>query len=398
MQSWSKARIAAVSCGVSVLVVLNTLPMLTEQLATGLHLSAGKLGLYASSETVALALGSLAAAFGLRHFSPRLMAAGGLAALFCADAVSYFTDSLVGMTAARAAGGLGAGVALGACFYVYGLSHREQTFAAYSIGQTLLALLAVVLFPSVTAALGWRSIFLVFAVLQIPSLLLARHFPTQPVAAPNAGGSREHGVREGGVRAALSPAVRLAIVGVIVFFMGQGSVWTFIDTIGLASGISSSVVNTCLTACTAVGALGSLVVILVGTRVRPLIPLLGSVLLTFGALCILRSPNPWLYGAAICGFYFCLPIFASYQFGVIARADESHRAAVLLSAATFGGFAFAPYLGGQLVERFGYSSLQWLDAVFMTASLATLAPLLRARSAAKAGCAAEFSEVLPADP
>ena len=388
--TWSKTRIAAVSCGVSVLVVLNTLPMLTGQLATGLKLGAGQLGIYASSETVALALGSLAAALGMRYLSPRSIAAAGLALLICADIASYGTVSFFGLTAARGLGGFGAGVAQSACFHVYGLAHRERTFAAYSIGQTLLALLAVLLFPSIAAAFGWQSIFLVFAALQIPPLVLARHFPTKPVTAAREGGERR--------RVPLSSAVRLAIFGVIIFFMGQGSLWTFIDTLGIASGIPSSTVDTCLSACTAFGALGSLVVILVGTRVRPVIPLVGSVLLTYAALCVIRSPNPWLYGAAISAFYFCLPIFASYQFGVIAGDDESHRAAALLSAATFGGFAFAPYAGGELVEQFGYSSLQWLDGIFMTASLATLVPILRAGMRARHEGRVQFSAATPADP
>jgi predicted MFS family arabinose efflux permease len=131
--TWSKTRIAAVSCGVSVLVVLNTLPMLTGQLATGLKLGAGQLGIYASSETVALALGSLAAALGMRYLSPRSLAAGGLALLFCADIASYGTESFFGLTAARGLGGFGAGAAQSACFYVYGLAHRERTFAGRAV-------------------------------------------------------------------------------------------------------------------------------------------------------------------------------------------------------------------------------------------------------------------------
>jgi predicted MFS family arabinose efflux permease len=105
--------------------------------------------------------------------------------------------------------------------------------------------------------------------------------------------------------------------------------------------------------------------------------LVGSVALTLLALPFMQSRSPWLYGASISMFFFCLSIFAAYQFGVIAGAERSGRAAVLMSAANYGAFSVSAYVGGRLAQHYGYVSLQVFDAVMMTAALLTLLWLMR---------------------
>jgi DHA1 family inner membrane transport protein len=173
----------------------------------------------------------------------------------------------------------------------------------------------------------------------------------------------------------LSVPIWIALGGVAAFFAGQGALWTFLETIGLASGIRAESVHTAMTVCAASGVCGAVAVIAMAERIGPLPPLIGSVALTVAAVTVIQSRSPWIYTASISAFYFCLPIFAAYQFGVIAGADRSGHAAVLTSSATFGGFAVAPYLGGQLAERFGYGSLQLLDGGMMFAASLTLLAL-----------------------
>jgi predicted MFS family arabinose efflux permease len=367
--AFPQSRIASLVCGVVGLVVVNTLPVLLGVLKTHLGLAAAQLGSYGSAETIGLALGTFAAVFALRRLSPRAVAAVGLGLACGADLISFWLPSITELTAARSVGGFGTGFTQAACFLVYGESHREQNQAIYSIGQTGLAFLVIWVTPVVVSAFGWRSLFPGLAVLMVPALLLVRYFPSRPLQSAVNDAPRE--------RAPLSIPIWFALAGVSVFFVGQGALWAFLETIGDASGFPPETVHTAMTVCAAFGTLGPIVVLLMAERVKPAGPLIGSVALTLVAVSLMQSRSPWIYGAAISVFFFCLSVFAAYQFGVIAGAERSGRAAVLMSTANYGGFSVSAWVGGQLVEHFGYTSLALFDGSMMFAALLTLLWVIR---------------------
>jgi predicted MFS family arabinose efflux permease len=363
---WSAARVAAVVAGITVLVLLNILPVLVADLGAALSLNAIELGRYASAETLGIAAGTLAAVPALRRFSVRAVAGVGVLAVCASDSASYFLSEMTTLTVARGVGGIGTGLTLAACFQVYGESSREQNFAVYTIGQTTLAWIVIAILPALISAADWHVVFAALAILTVPALLLVKHLPTLVT-------------RPGGraIRTPHGPRLRVALVGVILFFLGQGALWTFLEAMGLADGVPAAAAHTCLEVCAAFGVLGGIAVLALGRTLRPWIPLLASLGLTIIGVSLVRTSNPWIFGGAISAFYFCLPVFAAYQFAIISEADSSRHASVLVSAATFGGFGLAPYLGGELVAGFGYSSLQVLDVTFMTAALLCLLPILK---------------------
>jgi predicted MFS family arabinose efflux permease len=367
-------RVAALVCGVVGLVIVNMLPVLLGVLKTNLGLNAATLGSYGSAETVGLALGALAAVLTLRRTSPRLVASVGLVLLCAADLASLWLPTISELTAARWVGGFGTGFTQGACFLVYGESHREQNQAIYSIGQTGLPFFVILATPAVLASFGWRAMFALLALLTVPGLLLVRFFPSATLKPAVSHSKREV--------APLSVPVWFALAGVSMFFLGQGALWAFLETIGDASGFSAETVHTAMTVCAGFGTLGPIVVLILAERIPPVIPLAGSVALTLIAVPFMQSRSPWVYGASISMFFFCLSIFAAYQFGVIAGADRSGRAAVLMSAANYGAFSVSAYVGGQLAQHYGYVSLQAFDAVMMTAALMTLLWLMRSSATA----------------
>src|ERR1700677_3024991 len=108
MHPWSRSRIGAIVNGVAVLVVLNMMPVLAGQLVRALQLSTSDIGMFASAETIGIALGALVAIPGLRQFSPRAVAATGLLVVLCADLASNFLPTIVDLTVARGFGGLSA--------------------------------------------------------------------------------------------------------------------------------------------------------------------------------------------------------------------------------------------------------------------------------------------------
>jgi len=241
VQPWMAARIAAVMASTVSLLVLNTLPALTGLLARSLHYNAGTLGAFASA-----------------------LAASGI--------------TLVKL---RAIGGLGSGLTLGACFVVFALGERERNFAAYSLGQTGLAVAVIAAIPAIANLLGWRGPFLGLAALVVPTLVLAHNLPTQMIISEY---SRATG-----------PSQRLiwfGIASVTLFFLGQGSLWTYLERIATASGIAEPLVNRALTVCAAFGFIAAIVVLWLGSRVTRASSMVASVLLNVVSAGLINTRYP----------------------------------------------------------------------------------------------------------
>ena len=179
------------------------------------------------------------------------------------------------------------------------------------------------------------------------------------------------------IRHPLHPSEWLALAGTAAFFLGQGALYTFIERVGATSGFDKEAIEHSLSVFALVGFLSSFAVLLLGPRVTSLLALTVGALTNLAGTLAVMSADHRTYTVAICLFYVSLPIIATCQFGAIARADPTGRTAVYASTATFGGFAIGPYLGGILVERFGFAALQALDIGMVIFAAITLLPLLR---------------------
>jgi predicted MFS family arabinose efflux permease len=374
---WTLERIAAVVAGSVALVVLNTLPAVTGVLARALGLGPEALGAYASADVLGITAGTLLAVPVMRIGSPRLAVLAGLGVLLVADLATAVSSATAALIALRALGGAGTGLTLGACFVVYAREERERNFAAYTLGQTGLATGAMAAIPVLAHACGWQAPFIGLAALVLPGLLLAPCLSGKRLAAvvTDAGSASDPESRPRPGPGTLLPW--LGIVTVALFFLGQGSLWTYLDRIGSAAGIPDASIENSLTVCAAFGFLSGGLVLALGERVTRRRVLMMSVLINVVAAVAVDSPKAWIFAAAISVFYFSLPVFVAAQFAAITRLPGGDRYAVYTSTATFAGFGLGPLAGGALAGQLGFSAVRWLDIALVTSAGVLLLPLLR---------------------
>jgi MFS transporter, DHA1 family, inner membrane transport protein len=363
------ARIAAIAAAIVAALVMNVLPVITGTLTQYLPTTPSELGAFGSADLVGITGGSWLASRLLKILPLRLLAAAGTMLLLLANIASAWAPSINGLIVLRGLGGIGSGLSLGVCFYVFGLKHNERNLGAYLLGQTALGFLIILIIPILTKKFGWQSAFLALALVTAPIVVLTRWLPSDKVRSlPKSTVSR--------LPARISLPIWIAVGGTVAFFMGQGALWTFLERIGTVSGIAETEVVHSLAVCAVFGFLSSGVVLLLGSYISGIVPLAFSVLINLCGVAMATSPHGGVFAAAISIFNFSLPIFATCQFSAITRSDHTGRVAVHMSTASFGGFALGPYLGGLSVERFGYASLQWIDAVMIIVAAATLLPLM----------------------
>jgi predicted MFS family arabinose efflux permease len=367
------AMLGAIFAGVVALLVVNALPALVTVIASGLDWDDRALGLLASADVAGITLGSLAGVPLVRRARLRTVVIAAALALVLADVGCASSDARTLIVAFRFAGGLASGLMLAACYAIYSDTHPQRNFAIFSIGQMVSGFIAVTALPLLAGRYGWRSGFFAFALFSALAIPLALPLPARAfVKQP----PERRASEEGGSGA----AVWLAVAGVIVFVVGEGAVWTFMERMGAASGVAPGDVNTAVSACTLAGLLGAAIMMFPSDRMGVALPLIASTLLSTVAVASMRSPLPAVYIASLCAFNFAWLAFSTVQFAVIAHADRAGTATVAMSAAWYGGFTIGPYVAGELAVRHGFFAVQCLGLGGILLALLSLLPLITRRT------------------
>ena len=253
---------------------------------------------------------------------------------------------------------------------------RSGRWASFAFG-----LAAITALPRLAAALGSQAAFFGLAALAGLGLISSR----APCRAQQQPRPIE---RSPSHRAASASSARpgSGILGVSLFYFGQGEFWPYLEVVGLQSGIARESVDTSLSISSVSALLGSTLVLLTGRRFGYPVPLFASFVLTIGAIASIRSADAFAFRAAICAFTFGWPVFSAYQFAVIARSNPSGRVAALVTAANCVGLCAGPLAAGELLRRGAGGSVQWLSMALDALALASVLPLMRGagRSAAEA--------------
>ena len=210
---------------------------------------------------------------------------------------------------------------------------------------------AITALPRLTAALGWQAAFFGLAAFVLPGLLFARYLPARASPARTSASPP---------RTAVGLRVAIAIAGVALFYCGEGEFWPYLEVMGLGSGIAQKSVEVSLSISAASAVAGSTLVLLMGKRFGYTLPLFASFAVTIAAILSIHSADPVVFRIAIAAFTFAWPMFAAYQFALIAAHDPSARVAAFVTTANWAGLVAGPLVAGQLIENGMGASVRWL--------------------------------------
>ena len=364
-----RTEAAAVYSGIMAVAILNVLPALGGVLLSALGWSEREIGYFASADFAGGLLGTLLTTLLRGRSSFRSISGIGMGLLACADLYSCTTASPDLLIGARFVGGIGSGLAIAIAFLVFARSRPERGIAFWSIGQLIFGLVAMTVIPPAAIKFGWQSMFLALGILAVPGVALSQYLPR--LAAPATPALR--------ISSAATPMqiwVWLAVVGVGMFYSGQGGVWPYLEVIGIKSGISQSSVELSVSFAAASALAGSLVTAALGRRFGSAVPLLTSFVITVASLLFIRSSNPWVFRLALSMFTFAWPIFAAYQFGAIAANDRSGQAGAYVTTANFAGFMLGSFLAAEVSTSHGFRGVVWLALAMDTFAVILLFPLI----------------------
>ena len=230
-------------------------------------------------------------------------------------------------------------------------ANPHRLFAIVGMALGVFAVIFLAGTPQLIAALGGAALFQAFAaVMALGAVAAFLAFPSPE--------SQSGSAVQAAKPARLARVVWFGIVGVSCMTLVQAMIFSFLEGAGLRRGFEQAAINGVLIALGLVNLLPAVLAALLQKHLAARkVLLVGPVVQVALAAIIMMSPafGPYAFAAA---FFAAVMIFThTFAFGLLARLDESGRALTGTPAMLMVGSAVGPFLGGTLVNTFGYESL-----------------------------------------
>ena len=347
-------RIALYFGHVAGMIDMVALPVWVGTLISQFHLSPQKAGGLATLFLIGVVVASLYCAPRFNRLPVRVLAPAGYAVAALAFLMSAFTDQYLLLACLHAIGGIATGCSLSCTHGTIGRCqnpHRIFALAQFSLGAFSIVFLGSM--PVIVAKFGGSALFIIFALVMLASALVCSIF----FPAPDWTDEENPEV----IKAKIPPMVWFGILGISMMAINQAMIFSFVERVGIDSGFGLEKVSATLIAVGFITLLPALLAVAL-QRHWPAIRVMlgGPIIQALLAFLIVNSAGFVSYAVAVSFYPFVMMFTHTFVFGFLARHDPSGRAVAATPAMNMIGSAIGPFLGGSLVQFYGYPSLSYV--------------------------------------
>ncbi|MHC4955422.1 MAG: MFS transporter [Planctomycetota bacterium] len=341
-------------------------PVLLGAATDSLHLRADEAGLLTTLELLGFAISGLVLAPRLDRLPRGRLAHAAVLVLGCAHVVSAAIDAFALLAIARSVAGLAAGSLMATTnAEIASYPDAEKKYARCSAVAVLFGCAGLFVIPFAARTFGHAGAYGYVGTL---ALLLVPGVWGWPAPQPLA--ERP----ERGDISALKPLFAFTLL----LFFSDGVVYAFAERMGRALGMEG-LLDALLSGALLAGFVGALAAGALGTRWGQIRPLVAAGCATaLAGLAIPYATGAVTFGAAVSVKNLTLFFLFPYLLGAAAARDPSGRGVALTTAIVPLGVSMGPWVGGILVEAWGFPVLGWVGVAAMTLA-APFALRLRAR-------------------
>jgi len=367
--------------GLAAAVLLGTLGALTIMVVPGFVMLIGgqsslddaQLGYVASWDINASAAAIGVATFLISRWNWRQLALIALALIALGSVLTAEAHTYTAIVAARACAGIGEGLAIAVAFAALGsAANPDRAFGIYLVfGLTASAAILATL-PALERRFGSPAVFEAMGVVTLLSMVLLRWLP-RTADSPSL---------QGGVAAPVSRYLACTgLIGVFLYFIAQGAVWSYFERIAAASDIDPAVIGAAMGASSFAGVGGALAAVALVAPCGRRWPLIASGVISLVSFWLLRGrvTGAELMTAGIL-FNFAWNLAQPLLSGVCADADCRGRVVVAMGCIQTVGFGFGPALTATLLRGRDFGPSLWVSAGVLVVSLIVVLGGLRAHA------------------
>lgn len=327
--------------------VLMMAPAIAQQMALEWHAQPAEIGELFSAELGAMSLATVISWFWLSRINWRFVAFFACAIFIIGNLGSGFAPSWPLLVIMRFITALCSGTLM-----IITIASAAQTrnvqksYSCWVLSQLLLGAVGFAVLPGIFAQAGLAGCYIALAFLAFLALPLIQYFPMFGAAGSERSGSA--------IATSKSLAVirfmmmTLAILCVLLFYVGLSGVWTFVGDIGERARIPHT--SQIFSLGTFVGVVSSALAGLFPRKLEKSILLTGYTMMGTSVLLFIGTPGLVRFVAAVLIFKFAWTFVLPWILSTVARHDITGRLMSSINLVIGGGFAIGPWLAGKIIQ------------------------------------------------
>ncbi|MGI9228508.1 MAG: MFS transporter [Gammaproteobacteria bacterium] len=343
--------IGVVCTGAGAAIIFNILPIFLGSAAEDFQLTDKATGLLGSIYLSGFGIASVISVLWINKLSWRLaVCISFFAAAFLLFLVSSL-NSYQSIAATLFATGCATGSIYSLSFVLAGEFENSQRAVGIKLaGEVLFGSLMLLLLPIyIIPQFGFRGITVVLAIIMmilLSSMLCVPHGTGKIVPE-----QQRHDKFS-------STSIKLTLIGLFIFIIGQSAIWSFAERIGVRSGFSGSDIGIALSVAVLLGAAGSFLAAYVSDRFGKIKPMLLALAMYLLSLLLFSNADSfWIYALAINVFFFTWLFALPFLISIIATVDIHGRFSTLVSACIAFGSMTGPAFAGALVRGTDFTAV-----------------------------------------
>lgn len=350
-ETWP-GRIALMVDHCAGMVDLVALPVWVGALVANYHFEPQRAGGLATLFLVGAVISSLVFAPRLNRINARVAAIAGFGVATLAMAAATFVTDYAVLAVLHVIGGLAAGCGLS---FTHGtIAHSSNPHRLFAYANLAIGIFGVIFLgvtPNLIGAFGGPALFATFTfIMLVAAIVAAILFPT--VTAKGEAGNLLADMGR------LRPAVWFGIAGVSCMALNQAMMFSFLERVGIDHGFGREAVTGVLIAIGLVTLLPAPLAAILERRLSARGVLMTGPILQVLLVLVITLSKGFPFYAVAAVLYPSVMIFThTFAFGLLSKLDPSARALAGTPAMLMIGAAVGPILAGTLVQFFGYSSL-----------------------------------------
>jgi len=348
------ARILLAFLATAGIFYINIMPAIVDGLKVGLAFTNKEAGLVASANTYGAAIGAFMVVFLVKRINWRKASYTLLVVLISVDLMCMYLTNANTMIAVRFLYGLCGGALVGIGFSVMSrTSEVSRTFGYLLTIQFGLGGLGIIYLPDLVPVFGTKALFLSLAAFGVVTMIMVPFLSDYP--------ARKEADRKALGLIPSGPAV-LALIATFLFQAANMAIYAYSIGIGKFAGLDPSFVSTSLGIGAWIAIGGSVLVIIMSTRIGRLKPVSIAILLTAISTWALHyshvNPDNWFSSV----FWLANVVIAitwaftiSYLLSMCAEFDRTGQMAALGGFASKMGLASGPFFAAYVVGENNYA-------------------------------------------
>lgn len=371
VETEARGLTAAAALGIIGALTIMIAPGFLGLIADQGRLGEAGAGYVISSDIDVMAAAIAVATFLITRINWRQLALVGLGLIAAGSLATAFVHTEGAFIAARVCAGAGEGLAVGVSFAALGQARNpDRAFGGYLAAGLTISAVILLLVPILQPHIGTAPFFIGITVL---ALLVGALVPWL-----SSGNAAASAASSGLVRIHWRLAIG-GLLGVFLYFLAQGAVWSYFGEIGAASGVRADFIGRALAISSIAGIGGALLAVVISTRFGRAAPLIVSAAASAASFLLLEGHvsgmaffvSGVLFNAA---WNFSMPFLS----GLCADADARCRIVCAMGCIQTVGTGLGPAAAALLLGRGGFSATLWMSLAVLVVSVIVVLAGLRA--------------------